>query len=220
MALCALVCSCGGDERPGRLGSDLGVIVTNGGFTGVPIEPPPEGYPEGPYGSEVGDTIEDFAFQGWRNPAAAGFDSDAYETLRFSDYFDPDGERGVRLLLLNTAAGWCSNCQIEHEGLASQLATYGPRGLVIFSMMYHGFELYEGASPQDAETWASDFNVEFPFVIDPTHRMGRYGAAEAAPLNLIVDPRDMTLIEKLVGNQEAVMWARIRDELEQRTTEP
>lgn len=216
----ATAAACGSDARPDLLGGAVDPGGPGGSFTGVTLQPPPDGYPAGPYGSEVSDTVEDFAFQGWRSPSDSRFDAGAHETIRFSDYFDPDGSRGVNLLMLNTTAGWCANCQIEHEELEERLATHGPNGLALVSVMYHGYEFGETAVEDDLETWARDYDIDFPFAIDPTYRMGRYGAAEAAPLNLLVDPRDMTLIEKFVGNQAAVMWARIEDELEQRAAAP
>src|SRR5687768_8034423 len=52
-------------------------------------------YPAGPYGVGVGSTLEDFAFLGWRDPVASNYDIERMETVRLSEFYNPDGRSEV-----------------------------------------------------------------------------------------------------------------------------
>ena len=43
-------------------------------------------------------------------------------------------------------------------------------------------------------------------------------AAQIAPLNLVIDARNMTILSIFVGNQEAVLWQYIEGELAARAS--
>lgn len=178
-------------------------------------------YPAGPYGTEVGDTLENFTFMGLRDPQTQTETQTQTQTqtelepISFADFYDPDEEKGHTLLLFNTAAAWCQPCQIEHADLPDRKIAHEDQGLVIFSMLFQD-ESGDQADEEDLDAWITTFDTNFPMAIDPSYQMGRYGPAETPPLNLIVDPRDMTLVARFVGNQEGPMWALIESELEQR----
>ena len=217
LALVSLTACSSGESRPPAAlaagpdgSSDSGPIPAAAGTSGS--------YPSGPYGSEVGQRVEGFAFEGWRDPSAQGVDPDTLETIRFSDYYDPNGELGIRLLLLNATAGWCTNCQAEHRILPSKVLELGPRGLTVISMLYHDAN-FEPPGVDDLVAWAETYGTNFPFTLDLTHRMGRYGAADIAPVNVVVDARTMEILAKFIGNQEAVLWQFVETELEARARE-
>ena len=73
-----------------------------------------------------------------------------------------------------------------------------------------------GAGEEELQFWVSTFDSNYTMALDPSYQMGRYGPAETPPLNLVVDPTDMTIIESFIGNQEGPMWALIERELEER----
>lgn len=171
-------------------------------------------YPKGPYGSEVGDTVEDFSFRGLRNPE----ESEEWEELSFSDYYDPDGKKGFTLLLFNTAAVWCQPCVIEHSDLPAQASKYEDDGLAIFSALFQDAE-GEPADETTLLTWTRTFGTNFAMALDPSYQMGRYGPAASPPLNLVVDPRDMTILARFVGYQDEPLWTFIENELAARTEE-
>lgn len=168
-------------------------------------------YPKGPYGSEVGDTIEDFVFQGYVAPHQNGDMSE----IAFSDFYDPSGEQGHRLLLLNTAAAWCQPCAIEHSDLPSRVEEHAGKGLVVLSALFQD-EAGDPAGQDTLDTWVRNFDTNFPMVLDPGYQMGRYGPANSPPVNLIVDPVSMQLVARFIGNQEGPMWAFIENELNSR----
>lgn len=168
-------------------------------------------YPPGPYGAEVGDTVENFRFRGYAQPAA----SRELSNVSFADFFDRDGSSGVRLLLLNTAAAWCQPCQIEHLDLPRRVEELGPRGLRVLSMLFQDSD-GRPAAESTLESWVTTFDTNFPMLLDPAYQMGRYGPADTPPLNLVVDPRDMSILRIFVGNQEGPMWSFVEEELDRR----
>src|SRR6185436_17665700 len=64
-------------------------------------------YPEGPYGTDSGAIAPNLTFLGWKNPTAANYDSNSFEHVSFADFYDPDGSKGIKLLLINASAVWC-----------------------------------------------------------------------------------------------------------------
>jgi hypothetical protein len=213
--LLALAAGCG-TNRP-----DIPDDYKTGGSGGA------SGYPAGPYAQDiVGDTglpVADVHFaKGWLNPKADGYDPAKLVPISLSDFYDPDGSKGNELLLLNTAAVWCSACKNEHKGnsstpsLSDHVAALGPRGLVVVSSLFQDASS-DPATEQDLATWASTFETDFPFVLDPEYQLGgRYVDSATAPLNLVVDARTMKLLHGWTGDQSAVIWPFVEAELQKR----
>src|SRR5688500_12229416 len=85
-----------------------------------------------PGGTAVGATIANLSFVGWRDPVAAQYDRENFETLRLSDFYNPSGAEGApRVLVLNASAVWCSVCQAEYRHLSRDqiYANYRPLGV-------------------------------------------------------------------------------------------
>lgn len=173
------------------------------------------GYPEGPFGTEPGDTTENVCFEGWLAPQRVQHVTATLEPVALADFHDPDGSRGVRLLLVNTAALWCSACRIEHETLPEHAARLGPKGLVIVSALFQGVD-GAPATFEDLTLWVETYETNFPMVLDPDYSFGRYASAETAPLNLVIDPKTMRILKKYIGDQSTVMWQFIEGELARR----
>jgi hypothetical protein len=170
-------------------------------------------YPEGPYGSEPGSVLRNVCFQGWATPDPDPDHPPApLEPIALADFYDPDGTRGIDVLLVNTAAVWCSACRIEHETLPERASELGPRGLVILSALFQD-QQRNPANEADLYEWTKVFLTNFPMVLDPSYSFGSYASAETAPLNLVIDTRTMTLLAKYVGDQSAVMWPAIEGAL-------
>jgi hypothetical protein len=169
-------------------------------------------YPAGPYGVEVGSTAQNFSFQGWRDPKAAGFDPASFETISFADYYDPDGTKNVKLLLVNTAALWCQACKVEHDTLPARNAERVTSGLVILSTLFQD-QSSQPADVSDLVAWTTNFEVDFPMALDPEYQMGVYASAATAPLNLIIDASNMKILRSFLGGEEQTIWPYIDGEL-------
>jgi hypothetical protein len=163
-------------------------------------------YPSGPFGTEEGDTLSDACFQGFRDPSR-GSDG-PLERVAFADYYDPNGVRGIRLILINTAAVWCSACRTEHEGLGARTDEYRERGLRIVSTLFQDARR-NPASERDLRTWVDTFSSNYAMLLDADYQLGAFASAETAPLNLVVDARTMRIEKKLLGDQASVLWPLI-----------
>jgi hypothetical protein len=162
-------------------------------------------YPSGPYGTQEGDTIANACFQGFRQPDVVNHDVGSLETVAFSDYYDPIGTKGDRLILINTAAVWCSACRTEHEGLSAKNTEYAPKGLRIVSALFQD-AASNPATIGDLSGWVESFSSNYVMVLDPDYQLGAYASAETAPLNLVVDARTMKIEKKLLGDQPTILW--------------
>jgi hypothetical protein len=171
-------------------------------------------YPSGPFGTEEGDTLADACFQGFRNPAQGSRSESALQTIAFADYYDPTGSKGYQLILINTAAVWCSACRSEHEGLPEKNRVYGPRGLRILSTLFQDARR-DPASFRDLNNWIDTFSSDYAMVLDPDYQLGSFASAETAPLNLVVNARTMKIEMKLLGDQATVLWPFIDASLAQ-----
>ena len=173
-------------------------------------------YPSEGIGSEEGDVVKNVCFSGYRAPQRVAPSVEHRETIAFSDYYDPAGSKGVSLLLVNTAAIWCSACVSEHHTLPAHQADMEARGLVIFSVLFQD-AARETASIEDVERWIAKFETNFPMVTDPDLALESYASYASAPLNMLVDPRSMKILRKYVGDQGSVMWPYIEAELGRRS---
>jgi len=201
LAVSGVLAGCGSNrpELPGGLSAPEGCVVP--------------GYPPGPYGTEPGEVAENACFDGWLRPDQAAHEPSTLAPMRLSDFHDPDGARGVRLLIVNTAALWCSACRIEHETLGARARALAPEGLVVLSALFQGNDRAP-ATFRDLALWVETYGTDFPMVLDPDYSFGLYASAETAPLNLVIDPRSMTIREKFIGDQPAVMWPYVEALLE------
>jgi hypothetical protein len=203
VAASALACGSNAPELPEELLAD------------VPSCAAPD-YPKEGLGTEPGDVTRNACFIGYRAPDRVAPSAEHRETIALSDYYDPAGTKGVSLLLLNTAAIWCSACVAEHGSLPEHAAELGPRGLVILSTLFQNGKR-EPADMGDLERWIQNFQPNFPMVADPDLELGAYASPDSAPLNMLVDPRSMKILRKYVGDQAAVMWPYIESELAARS---
>ena len=173
------------------------------------------GYPEGPFGTKPGDTAKNVCFRGWLEPDRTALVEDTLAPVALSDFHDPDGTRGVKLLLLNTAALWCTACRVEHRTLPGHAARLAPKGLVVVTALFQGVD-GSPATLNDMTLWVTNYGTNFPIVLDPVYSFERYASAATAPLNLVVDPKTMQVLEKYIGDQSEVLWPYIESELSRR----
>jgi hypothetical protein len=173
-------------------------------------------YPAGPYGTGAGTTIQNLSFLGWRHPDVAGYDLTKLETLRLSDFYDPDGHTGIKLLAINASAVWCSVCRTEYVDMNTQgtYATYKAKGVEMLGTLFEDNSYYP-AQPTDLYHWGSVSNhaVAFPLVIDPSFKMGAYFDSDATPLNMLVNVRTMTIVSVTMG-YSTTYWDSVQKTLD------
>ena len=168
-------------------------------------------YPSGPYGTTKGSVIQNLTFSGWHHPDTAGYDLGKLETVRLSDFYDPEGKGTVKLLAINASAVWCSVCRAEYQDMNTTKVyeTYRAKGVEILGALFED-NLYYPAQPQDLKNWGSSsrFQVKFPLVLDPGFKLGNYFDSDATPLNMLVDVRTMTIVSVTMG-YSTMYWAQV-----------
>jgi hypothetical protein len=174
-------------------------------------------YPSGPKGSAVGDVAANVCVTGWSDPSAASFDVARMKTLCFADFYEPDAD-GPRLLLVNTAALWCSACQVEYGGsgarasLDEEVATRQDRGLSVLGTLFQD-AAQRPAEPSHGADWARAFDVGFPFGIDPDFAMGAFADADVQPFNMVIDAHTMRIVLRVDGDNPDQLWPAIDERL-------
>ena len=169
-------------------------------------------YPAGPYGTGRGATIANLAFAGWKHPDLANYETAAFETVRLSDFYDPDGHSDVKLLAINASAVWCSVCRAEYQDMNATHVydTVRPKGVEILGVLFEDIGHYP-AQPQDLHNWGqvANHNVKFPLVLDPGFKVGAYFDSDATPLNMLIDVRTMTIVSVTMG-YSVTYWADVQ----------
>lgn len=188
-----------GKEPPGSPAETPGTTALGA----VPrTDEPVVAYPSGPYGRGVGSIIDNLSFLGWRNAAAANYDPTRLEEIRLSDFYDPDGSKGIRVLALNASAVWCVVCRAEysHLGRDAVYQKYRPKGVEILGVLFEDKDS-KPATPSDLVVWGGPnmFDVPFPLVIDPGFKTGVYFSSDATPMNMLIDTRTMQIIQVTMG---------------------
>jgi hypothetical protein len=155
-------------------------------------------YPAGPYGTAQGDVIEDLAFS-----------TSTGEAFGLGDIF---ADTSTKLLLLSTAAGWCTAC-IEEQGALEELSqTHGPDGLEVMVALFEDRD-YQAATPALAEEWTQEYGLTFPVVIDPEFVLADYYDEALTPMNMIVDVNTMTILRISTGWDPSAITAIIEARL-------
>lgn len=155
-------------------------------------------YPAGPYGVAQGDVID-----------ALSFTTPTGEAWGLADVF---ADTDASLLLLSTAAGWCTAC-IEEQGALEELAgTHGPAGLRVVVAVFEDRD-YLPATPALAGEWQQDHGLTFPVVADPDFVLADYYDTALTPMNMIVDVNTMTILRISTGWDPSAITAIIEARL-------
>jgi peroxiredoxin len=152
----------------------------------VPAEepPPPPEYPAGPYGTRIGDRIEDLTF--------LTIDG---TNVSFHDYYQ-DTTR--ELLLVFHTAGWCDACAYESRYLNGIYSTYWSQGLSIMAAVFEDDYGYP-ATREYAQSYARTYGFLFTTVVDSPSQLDAYCHEDLSPMNLLVDLSTMTILDIQYG---------------------
>ena len=161
------------------------------------LEAPPTDwqYPAGPYGTELGDTFEDFELE----------DCDG-NSIRFSDVLSQS-----EIVLFNIGAGWCEPCIAESETLDREIfREFCPEGLQVVQVLFQD-EQSRPATKLFCRNWRERFGLSFPVLVDPTFQTSKYFDSVSAqtPQNFLIS-KDGTILFKETGTPAADLPERIR----------
>ena len=157
-----------------------------------------DAYPEGPYGVEEGDILDNLSFT---EPDGSAF---AFENV----FSDPEN----KLLLLSTAAGWCTACREEQGALQSLQETHGDAGLYVMVTI---FEDNSSIEVEDAfvQAWIEEYDLTIKVVGDAPFVMSNYYDSSLTPMNMIVDINTMEIVRKTTGWDPSTIDAIIEAKL-------
>ena len=190
-------------------GDESLVLHEGGGYEYEATGPGVVVYPSGPYGRDVGSTVRNFKFAGFLNPLEADYTAseDTIFTIRFSDYYNPDGDPGRPVaLLVNASALWCPVCR--QEAAASKKAYNDENGVEFRGWRERGVEfitaIFEDEETNPAqfvhiESWSKQYSLEYPVVLDPRLTLGVFFDQSASPFNMIIDTRTMKIVYAAEG---------------------
>jgi peroxiredoxin len=136
-------------------------------------------YPAGPYGTGQGDTITDLSFV---RPDDSPF--------ALSDLF---ADTQNRLLLVSTAAEWCTACREEQGALESLYQEHGAAGLAVLVAVFEDAN-FQPATSAIAGKWREDYGLTFDVVADPSFQFADYYDETLTPMNMIVDLDTMEIV--------------------------
>jgi hypothetical protein len=194
--------------------SDKGVPFDDGKdqVAAAGLASPRVAYPAAPYGARAGAIIENFNWLGWHTPKDSGFDTTKLEPLSLGDFYDPKGDKGVKLLVMTSTAVWCSACKQEYKDMGGYISTYEGKGVRFLGALFED-EQSLPAQPSDLVLWAKAYNVNFPFALDPDLKLGSFFDVEATPMEMIVDAKTMKIITISEGwvssNGNGSLWAEL-----------
>jgi hypothetical protein len=186
----------------------------------TPLEPEIEAYPAGPYGTGYLDISADLEF----------FDPWTGATPRLSDYYKSDE---VSVLLISSAAGWCTACMYEAWDLVDVYDKYHDRGLEVLYTLYEntqGQPIFQDDATDDEITADMNFflgwqeslgqriglpvrEANYPTVVDRDFVLGAYFDAAATPLTLIIDTSDMRILYRQVGYAKGTVEQMVKGHL-------
>jgi hypothetical protein len=127
-------------------------------------------------------------------------DSGQTTTVHMRDYYDCDGSRGVRALVIDESALWCPDCQSQAPTLAMLTpGKWKSEGAVLLVLMAQD-QQQNPATVDTALTWRNEFALTTGAVVaDPawTTKLwnGATGAGNGFPTDIVIDPRTLRIVE-------------------------
>ena len=121
-------------------------------------------------------------------------------------------DSNTKLLLLVTAAGWCTACREEQPALESLYQTYNSQGLELVVAVFEDNN-YNAATPDFAASWRDSYSLTFPVVADTDFKLGAYYDPSLTPMAMIVDVDTMTIINIQIGAQPTTLETLIQSQL-------
>jgi hypothetical protein len=160
---------------------------------GVDSAPPDTAppYPDGPYGLTEGATFPDMRLEGYRDGTGEWIE------IRLSDYYDPNGDRGINAILLNASAAWCPICNQLARELPTLDARFRPRGAKLIELLVDAPST-DPAIRKTIDDWQKKYALPVDTVIDPRQDWLSHGTPDFVfPTQWYIDPRTMTIVRRV-----------------------
>ena len=147
-------------------------------------------YPPGPYGVDVGNTLEDLALPGLFSWGAT------VETLHASDFLNVQNDPSKpALLVITLGAAWCAPC--AQAEAASDYAYWKSQRVAFITVLGEGYEPGVAATEADLLQWVSSHQPQHVTMLDPS--FSHFASVQSLPLAFFVDTRTMKILHVTVG---------------------
>jgi hypothetical protein len=192
-ALAGLCANCSG-------GAMTYVPMPDADLSGASVNPDGTAYPTTNLGgrprtaTQAGQTFPNLTLQGVRS--AATMDTPA--VVSTAEYFDPTGARYDLLHVIGIFM-WCPHCNNETNNLSTIPAWQADHRVAVVQIAMLG---YGNASPSwsELQKWVGDHSLNFPVLVDGQGaQLGQYFSVNYVPLNIVVNPRTMEVLDVTVG---------------------
>jgi hypothetical protein len=145
-------------------------------------------------GSKAGQIFPNLTLEGVRSAATMATPA----TVSMAEYYDPSGARYDLLHVIGIFM-WCPHCNNETNNLSTIPAWQSDHRVAVVQIAMEG---YGSASPTstELEKWVGDHNLTFPVLVDGQGaQLGQYFSVKYVPLNIVVNPRTMEILDVTVG---------------------
>jgi hypothetical protein len=155
-------------------------------------------YPCGPYGSSLGNVIDNLALVGQKDDNMNGTPTDdPVRPIHFSDYYQ---DKSLKILVVLVAAEWCVPCQMEQSELITSWQKYqtNKNGVAYLEAIIEDIH-HAPADMTTVDRWAgrmwppSNLKIPFDMAADPTVALGPYYDIAAFPMQMVIQTSDMTI---------------------------
>ncbi len=136
------------------------------------------------------------------------------QPIKLSDFYDPDGSKGIKVILFDVGAVWCKYCNQEDGEILNKgyYDTYKAKGAEFFGVLFQSGDGSQ-AKNSDLASWTYLYKSDYPNAIDPGFWFGHFFNANAAPLNMFVNARNMKILDEMLGYGASAQWATLDSEL-------
>jgi hypothetical protein len=191
----------GGDGTGGSAasgGGGTGGAGASGGAGGA------NAYPAGPYGKEVGDTIENYAFRGYVNDAGTALST----TMSLQDYdLDDLRSSGAGYALIHLSAYYCAGCRSAAMDLGDLSAPVQQAGGRVIEVLFDG----------DLDPWVVAYDLMVTTIAPQAGNTLVAGPADREHA-LIVDLSTMKIVWKAFGSYGATTNSSAKQGLTEMST--
>jgi hypothetical protein len=222
----------GGDDSGSSTGDDAATTTSGGddaSTADVSETAAPPAYPAGPYGVTIRKVFPNATFKVYAGPSDLSKVTDTtvpMVDLHMSDYYDPDGSKGITAIYLDSSAVWCPHCKSEAHAMPNAYRyNYQARGVRFITVMVQGDVNAAGnatlpVQESDAVNWIKNYKSNYATGIDPWYTSFIYptpttaadldkalaaaGSTIGFPNNLVIDPRTMKVFRVIAGGDDYV----------------
>lgn len=166
-------------------------------------------YPTSPYGTDVGETLPDLTFDGWKD---GDYDVAKAAKTRLADFYDPSGAAGRKLLVLNLCSVWCLPCKGAFDAFKDKGTEYASKGVTIVSVLYENGDA-KPIALTDAVTFVKERGVSIPILIDPAYQLSEAVRPAEVPSYVVVSARDMKVLGIVKNANDGPPWSFIDQKL-------